>query len=230
MRAVGGIDWRTAAIFANWLNNGQGTSRSDFLSGAYDVSTFGYTGEFNNIFTDQVTHTPGAQYWIPNLDQWMMAAHYDRNRYGPNQPGYWTYDITRDTAPALGMPVALGGSPLAEANTGFQFGGAEYTIPLGSYPTVQSPWGLLDTAGETSEWTESIITDNIGRRFRYFDGSAWTGDPNADLIWGIGAEFPSIPILEYGLRIATTVPSPGVVVLVPVFGILLATRRRVPHA
>ncbi len=225
MRAVGGIDWRTAAIFCNWLCNGRGTDRNDFLTGAYDVSTFGYSGPFNNIFTDQATHTPGAQYWIPNLDQWIMASHYDHNRFGPGQGGYWEYDITQDTAPVLGMPVALGGSPLAQANTAFQFGGLEYTVLLGSYPNVQSPWGLLDSAGMTSEWTESVITDNIGRRFRYFDGSAWTGHPAADWIGGVGAQFPSIPLLEYGLRIATVVPAPGATGFCVTSLALLARRR-----
>jgi len=59
MRPVGDITWRQAAMYCNWLTNGKGTNPAAFLSGAYDVSTFGFNG---NIFTDQLEHTPGASY------------------------------------------------------------------------------------------------------------------------------------------------------------------------
>ena len=52
MIPTGGVDWRTSAIFCNWLHNGKGTSRESFLSGAYDVSTFGYFMG-GSTFTDQ---------------------------------------------------------------------------------------------------------------------------------------------------------------------------------
>jgi hypothetical protein len=106
MIPVGDISWRMAAEYCNWLCNNKSTDRSAFLNGAYDVSTFAYNG---NAFTDQPAHTPGAQYWIPTLDEWIKAAHYDPNRYGPGQGGYWIYSITRDTAPLPGPPPSMGG-------------------------------------------------------------------------------------------------------------------------
>jgi hypothetical protein len=39
-----------AAMYCNWLHNNQSTDRQAFLNGAYDVSTFGYSG---TVFTDQ---------------------------------------------------------------------------------------------------------------------------------------------------------------------------------
>ena len=82
MIPTGGVDWRTCAIFCNWLHNGKSSARSAFLSGAYDVSTFGYISSAGG-FTDQLTHNAGTSYWIPTLDEWLKAAHFDPNRNGP---------------------------------------------------------------------------------------------------------------------------------------------------
>ncbi len=67
----GGVSWRTAAIFTNWLCNDKRTDRAAFMNGAYDVSTFRSIGapDGTPIFLDQWTHNPGAKYWIPTLDE-----------------------------------------------------------------------------------------------------------------------------------------------------------------
>jgi formylglycine-generating enzyme required for sulfatase activity len=62
MVPVGGITWRTAAIYCNWLTNGKATNQAAFMNGAYDASTLFNVG---NGFRDQPTHNPGAKYWIP---------------------------------------------------------------------------------------------------------------------------------------------------------------------
>lgn len=71
---VGDISWRAAAMYCNWLHNGQSTSRESFLSGAYDVSTFGVRG---NVFTDQASRSPDARFWIPSMSEWMPAGPMD---------------------------------------------------------------------------------------------------------------------------------------------------------
>jgi len=76
--ATGGITWRTAAIYCNWLHNNKATNREAFLSGAYDVSTFGFASPFG--FSDQRERTPGARYFIPSWDEWLKAVHYDPNK------------------------------------------------------------------------------------------------------------------------------------------------------
>ena len=218
MRAVGNISWRTAAILCNWLCNNQAITRDAFMNGAYDVSTFGYVN--GAVFTDQFTHNPGAQYFIPSLDQWIAAAHYDPNRYGTGQPGYWLWANARETATLLGVPG------VGEANWGIQPNGE--LIPLGAYPTIQSPWGLLDTAGGTSEWTESIFQRSVGDRFRYIDGSSWFDSNEADTISGIPSDFPSFSPLYYGIRIASAVPGPGTAGMLVPLAFILSHRRR-PH-
>lgn len=207
MRPVGDISWRMAAMYANWLCNNKSSDRSAFLNGAYDVSTFGFVG---NIFTDQLTHNPGAQYWIPTWDEWLKAAHYDPNKLNTDgtRGGWWQYSNGSDTPYVYGPPPSRGGT--GTANSGF-FNGSAFTIPLGSY-AANSPWGLKDVGGATTEWTESVYTLSGGDRYRIFDGSFWGSDLTparlADQARNAGAEFPHIPTYEFGLRIAS-IPAPG---------------------
>ena len=193
MLPVGNISWRMAAMLCNWLCNNKSTDRSAFLNGAYDVSTFHYTAPQG--FADQPTHNPGAQYWIPTWDEWLKAAHYDPNRNGPGQPGWWTYSNGTNT-PLIGAPPpSMGGN--GQANFGFtELNGVSFnSIPLGAY-NVTSPYGLYDVAGGTTEWTEDIITINDGSMYRRYDGSEWGSSPGtgvSDSTADAGAELPSIP-------------------------------------
>jgi formylglycine-generating enzyme required for sulfatase activity len=203
MRPVGGIDWRTAAVFCNWLCHGANPSapQSDFLNGAYDVSTFGYNG---SIFTDQLTHTPGAACYIPSWDEWLKAAHWSPSN--PNNNGWYQYSNSSDN------PYVYGPPGVGQANAGFTSPNP-FAIPLGSFPTVQSPWGLLDTAGGTQELTESVLTLSGGNRYRVLDGSYFSEETfyanGLDQMAGWAAEYPHVNLLQFGLRVASPVPSPS---------------------
>ena len=228
MLPVGGISWRTAAIYCNWLHNNKSTDASAFLSGAYDVSTF--SGGFPT-FTDQASRSAGARYWIPSWDEWMKAAHFDPNR--PNADGstggWWLYPHMSDLAPTYGPPAGFpGGSAANQANTGFNTpDDVEYSIPLGAYANVQSPWGLFDVAGATREWTESIRVLE-GRMSRISDGTPWASDP-FDEVYTAGSASPDLPRTNFGLRIATSVPSPTCLTLVLIGGAFSSRwRRRYP--
>jgi len=82
-------------------------------------------------------------------------------------------------------------------------------------------------AGATSEWTEGVITLNTGERFRIYDGSSWLFDATySDLIPGYGGEFPNLPAIEFGLRIAAVVPGPASTGLAAAFLLLGGRRKR----
>ncbi|MCC6320719.1 MAG: SUMF1/EgtB/PvdO family nonheme iron enzyme [Phycisphaerales bacterium] len=216
-RPVGDISWRMAAIFCNWNHNGRGATREAFMSGAYDVESFGFESGVPNLrFTDQQAHSPGARYWIPTFDELFKASHFDPNGNGPGQARWWEYNNASDTAPVYGTPGVLVNGVLAQANAGWDSGDypgrSPFTVPLGSYG-VQSPWGLLDTAGGTTEWTETVTTSSSGTRSRVFDGSFWSHDAGQavllDGLRGRGEEFPHVPTFEFGVRLASSVPAPG---------------------
>ena len=222
-RLVGNISWRMAAMYCNWLCNDKGTDRAAFLNGAYDVATFG--GLSPNGFSDQVEHSPGAQYWIPTFDEWVKAAHFDPNRLGDAAGGWWRFPTLSDVVPVYGPPGQ------GQANAGaVQIPSQQLFHPLGSYPTVQSPWGLLDTAGGTSEWLESALAitgPNLDIRLQ--EGSSFAlsfgSSRGSDLIEGTSGSYPSISEWDFGFRIASAVPTPGVSALLGL-GIALALRRR----
>lgn len=244
MLPVGGLDWRTCAIYANWLHNDKAANREAFLSGAYDVGTFGYLGE-TSLFTDQITRSPGARYWIPSLDEWMKAAHYDPNKQNSDGSvgGWWTYANGSDTPFVYGPPgvrSSTGGfpgpdpnGPFATANAAWEFqfpGFSPFLVQLGAYG-VMSPWGLYDAAGGTREWIEGVFYQVTGDEFpsnRLYEGSGWTTGFGGDLLRGVGGgEFPSAPVTGVGLRIASNVPSPGLGSLgLVLIGMSLGRRRR----
>jgi formylglycine-generating enzyme required for sulfatase activity len=226
---VGGIDWRTAAILCNWLHNNKSTSREAFLNGAYDVSTFGY-GPPGDIFTDQDAHHPNARYYIPTWDEWLKAAHFDPNRNDPNLGGWWRYSYMSDEQRAGGLPPSMGG--VGNGNYGFPFGSTDnpFIIPLGAYPNVQSPWGLLDTAGGTKEWTESIQSFPNGQRFRYSRGSYWSSSPGtaaSDSIYAVGSFLPNEGPFSNGLRISMSIPIPSTALVLGTLVAFHSRRRRI---
>lgn len=229
--ATSGITWRTAAIYCNWLHNGKATNREAFLSGAYDVSTFGFATPFG--FSDQRERSPGARYFIPSWDEWLKAAHYDPNKLNGDGSvgGWWVSSNSTDIPLTYGPPPSFGGDGTGMANGGFNLPGfAEIQIPLNSYPTVQTPWGLIDAAGMTSEWTEYVLGAGNSLEARGADGSAWTSSEGvayiSDTIYELGVgEAPDFGRLLTGFRVAAAIPAP------PVFAlglgvVIMASRRR----
>jgi sulfatase modifying factor 1 len=239
MRAVGGITWRTAAVYCNWLHNGKGTDRAAFLSGAYDVSTFGNFSSGGG-FVDQLTRSPGARYWIPSVDEWMKAAHYDPAKQNADGSvgGWWRYVHSRDDrAPIYGPAGQLRNGVPTEANAAwsdFTFPGFNtFNVPLAAY-AMTSPWGLLDTSGGTAEWTEEVaqIAGEPVPRERYAEGGYWTGGAagNDEVRFRGVAETPGFQDWILGLRVAS-IPSPGAGGLVIGFALCsLCKRRRRNHA
>jgi hypothetical protein len=228
-RATGGISWRTAAIYCNWLHNGKATNREAFLSGAYDVSTFGLAPIG---FSDQRERSPGAKYFVPSWDEWLKASHYDPNKQNGDGTlgGWWLFSNSTDTTITYGPPPSFGGDGTGMANAGFDLPGAlDFEIPLNSYPNVRTPWGLVDAAGMTREWTEEAVLTAGQLVARRADGSYWTQSGGvaffSDQVISAGSDDPDIGSLINGFRIAAVVPSPSTVAI-GMATLFLGTRRR----
>lgn len=224
MLPVAGIAWRDAAIFMNWLHNDKANTIEAFLSGAYDVSTF----NSGPPFTDQTTHSPGAKYWIPSLDEWMKAAHWDPDKNGPGEGGWWQFNNSSDTQPVPGLPGE------GETSAGLEIADhLAFSIPLESYPETQTPWGLLDTSGGGAEFTEEWLRGNLTNRIWQGNGAGITtyspGDPisfGADEIWRVGSSRSDFPLSVTTFRVASLVPAPGVGAALIGFGLHASARRR----
>lgn len=204
---VFGINWRDCAQFVNWLNNDKSPSPEALTHGAYDTSSF--TQNPNNSLNDQLFHDPDAKYWIPTLDEWLKAAHYDPDRYGQGQEGWWEYSTMSDTPPIPGFPG------VGQTSAGDPQGLGEpsrLSIPLGAYPDTVSPWGLLDASGGSVEWLEepfspSFLTSRGAAGSRA--GSTFSDMLYFDHAGAIDGGIPSLGGGRFGLRIASSVPLPG---------------------
>jgi sulfatase modifying factor 1 len=211
------VGWNYAAIYANWLCNGKAVSAAAFASGAYDTSTF-----YPNSDQPQLTHSPGAQFWLASIDEWSKAMYYDPNKNGPGQAGYWRYETRTDTVPVGGVP----GSPGAQTGAGTYVedpNNISRLYPVGSYPNAASPWGILDGSGGMKEWTEG----DGSFEFRWLLGSQNT-NPDPTIADRIGS---SLALQFYnpggGIRLVSVVPTPGTGVLFfGGLGLFLKRRRR----
>jgi hypothetical protein len=205
--------WRVAAAFCNWLHNDKVNEAWAFASGAYDTSTFGQTA--TGEITDQREHSPGARFWIPTWSEWIKGMHWDPDRYGPGEGGYWAYPHSGDDPPIPGVPGVGQTSGGLETDPRF--------FPVGSYPHVQSPWGLLDGSGSEQEWTETWFLN--GERLR--KGSRPGYDP---WFWDRIDTVSSLQPYSAGIgfRLAAAIPSPGTMSTVLVAALVPTRKRRHP--
>jgi formylglycine-generating enzyme required for sulfatase activity len=195
------MSWEYAARYINWLHNGKIIEEWAFETGVYDTSTFIQDDDGN--WLHQESRSPGARFWMPTIDEWMKAAYWDPNKYN-GQGGYWRYQNSSDTEPRPGLPSEGG-----ERNSGVNNQDG-FPLPVGSYPTVMSPWGVLDLSGGQTEWFETI--PGSGNRYRRGTGGTdynyWHYDDifSPDIIgYYVNASAPVI----HGLRLATTLYDPA---------------------
>lgn len=224
-----GQTWHLWARYVNWLNAGgpdiTNPTSADFEMGAYDTSTFGRVEGPDGIpyRTDQDSHTPGSRFWIPSHDEWVKATYYDPNRYGEGQGGYWQFGHSSDDPPIPGDP-ALGGETNGGTDQEWPTGQAR-PFDVGSYPNAQSPWGLFDTAGSATEWTETWIEENP--LFHNQRVLMWAAG-GAPIAWGeidhLQGTFPTTGF--GGLRLAMAIPAPGAASVLALSALLAARRRR----
>lgn len=188
------VGWAFAARYANWLHNGQATTAESFQTGAYDLPPLGSTFD-----AYPARHLEGARFWIPTLDEWVKATHYDPNRYGEGMEGYWLHPNASQTPLTPGPP----GTPGAETSAGWP---APPSFPLGLYPDVAAPWGLLDVSGGAHEWTETVV---FGGTHRFRAGSR-TSDPGWQILDRLdGISFGPQTLGDYGVRLASAIPAPA---------------------
>lgn len=222
MLPCGGITWRMAALYCNWLHNGKSADPGSLVTGAYDSTTWG-RGPRPFEITDAPVHLVGARFWIPTLDEQLKAFQYDPHRFGPGLGGWWEARNMADT-PGVSGPPGIGTTSAGWRTDDDPW--AAWEIPLGAYPQSVSPWGLLDTSGGADEWNEQIFGPDYPRE-RGLMGS-YAGDHAPawqfyDRAWGAGSHGPDFASHE-GLRIAALVPTPGSIVAV-LCGFLLRARR-----
>ncbi len=200
---VDGIGWIGSVMYSNWLHNDRAPTIDSLLNGAYDLRQWNHLDPQTWL---TVTRSADARFWVPTYDEWAVGSFYDPNRFGPGEEGWWPY-LNRLTRLPIPGPPGMGETS-AGWNTEPSPGDSLY-IPVGSYPDLQSPWGLLDTSGSRYEGIEDAYEFD-----RAFAGTrnGLTSFPEDEALlerlgWvGQGNMVRGAPI---GLRIATSnVPGP----------------------
>ena len=213
------MSWEYAARYANWLHNNKAMNAQAFEQGVYDTSTF--YRDANGVNHHQNVPSPGAKYWIPTTDEWIKAAFWDP-RKNNGAGGYWTRPNGSDTPLVPGIP---GITPGAQTSAG-----TWVEPPVGYFPEVTSPWGLLDMSGGVAEMTSTVDTNDLGWRAHGGAGSSWGDSLSADRL---SVAFSSIAAGTWnqasdfvGLRLASAVPSPSIIGTVPMLSLFLLSRKR----
>ncbi|MFM9957812.1 MAG: SUMF1/EgtB/PvdO family nonheme iron enzyme [Phycisphaerales bacterium] len=200
---LGSVTWYDAARYCNWLHNGKTETREAMEYGAYDLRHVPANPPSN---ITPPTRLPGATFFIPTGDEWVKAVHFDPNRYGTEQPGYWDYPYSSNLPPVPG-PVGVG-----TTNAGYFPDGTDpLAFRVGAYSDVVAPWGLLDASGGRSEWLET--PSSFGLPTRGYDGFASgrlqsPNDLSLDHTARTGQEIPHSRWFWLGFRVAS-IPAPG---------------------
>ena len=198
-----------AMRFANWLNNGQGSS--DTEDGAYTL--IGGTPE--PTLGVAVVRNVGADIVLPSENEWYKAAYYD-----VVSTSYFDYPAGSNTPTVCTTPGATANT----ANCDFPLGGGPGDLTgVGLYTGSASPNGTFDQGGNVWEWTEALDGTN-----RVLRGGSLISDPSqlaaATRSAGNGAD----EFFEVGFRVASPIPEPGtgLLVMTGVLGLAGWRRRR----
>ena len=216
-QAVNGVTWHLSAAMCNWLHNGKVNEPWALQTGAYDLSDFTAANQLDWI--PPLERQPGARFWIPSIDEFVKAAYYDPDRYGPGQEGYWLYP-DRGNDPLIEAFPEDGGETIGWRATGTDWSGGLW--PVGQYPHVRSHYGLLDVSGTRQQWTETPV-EGAHASVRATGGSRsgvfgiWSFD-RIDTFWRSTASSTAD-----GLRLATVIPNPSSII---VFAFTLTYIRR----
>lgn len=213
------ITWEMAARYVNWLHNDKRSdSVSCFEQGVYDTSTF--YRDADGVYHHQTDPSPGAKFWIPNLDEWIKAVYYD-----PKLDKYWTRPNSTDRWLIEGLPTSPEpltetiGHTLWETDQSRGLGGWN----LGQYPVTQSPWGLIDVSATARDFTSN--------RTQYPGEVTLGGSMAGDVLYFFDdmlnyRRTASLMNSLEGLRIAAVVPSPSTPLAALTFFLIVTPRRR----
>lgn len=212
-KPVNFVSWFSAARFANWLNNGQGSGTAATETGAYTLN-----GKVSGAI---VARNSNALVFLPSLDQYVKAAFYNSTL-----SNYYSYGTSNNAVPT---PAASGAGTNQAAFNGQGSPASTTGVVNGdSFPNTTSPYGLFNAFGNVAEWS-----DTANGSLANVNGSGWrTTVPNAPNWASDQVRFfdPTTTNDSYGFRVAA-VPEPGSIVLAAaglggVFGGECLRRRR----
>ncbi len=187
-------------VSANWVNEVQTLpqyfiDRTEVTRGAYGIyaTMEQFTGDRTSNTTYLNLERPGGRYLpimnlnaamaenycrfmgkrLPSLHQWLKAM-----RGGIQLPSGPNPEPTRQFP--WGAQVIEHAANFWEENRG---DGVHNVFPVGTYEHDTSPYGLVDMAGNVSEWTRDVVQLPKSKGLRYLLGANWD-IPGKHAHWG----------------------------------------------
>lgn len=189
-KPVNWVSWRSAARFANWLHNGQGSGSTE--TGAYTMSA------------NPVIRNVGATVFLPSENEWYKAAYYDPTPGAGGGDNYWTYATQSNTAPTVATANATGDVTNPGANVQNYGNGADWPTPTqnGNVTTVGSTaannyFGTQDMGGNVREWLED------GANNRDIRGTSWSGSAAQSSSGDVSTAPNTSVFVTHGFRVAS---------------------------
>jgi len=198
-RPITYVTWFSAARFANWMQNGQGSGSTE--TGAYTLG--GATSG------DAVAKNLGATFYIPTENEWYKAAFFSPDKGGAGSPGYYAYATQSDTTP--GNTIGSGTNQANYMNIVYSVTGStsetnsqNYLTDVGAFSGSASYYGTFDQSGNSYEWND---LDGLPSSSRGLRGGFWN---NIDAV-NLSSSYrltggPSDYFV--GFRLASPVPEP----------------------
>lgn len=210
-KPVNYVGWYDALRFANWLHNGQPTG----AQGPATTESGAYTITFSGILNNNIVRNPGATYFVPSEDEWYKAAYYNAAT-----TSYFDYPTSSNAAPTCATPTSTANRANCDGILD-----VDNLTDVGSYIGSASPYGSYDQAGNVWEWNETILQSGSLRGVR---GGSFAFLPSYTAASLRDACAPNCDVVNYGIRIATSVPEPewDALLMAGMFGLVIARWRR----
>jgi formylglycine-generating enzyme len=198
------VTWYSSIRFANWLNNNQGNGSTE--TGAYTLGPLGPGGV--PILGNSIVRNANATVFLPSENEWFKAAYYN-----PATNSYMRFPTGTSTLP---NPQA----PPGDANSANYVPGGwpnpdvahavGHLTDVGAYAGTTSPYGTYDQGGNALEWTEALISSDVGLA-RGLRGGSFS------LVWDhmiAGYRDSAVPKFgwysDVGFRVATSAGIPNI--------------------
>lgn len=204
-RPITHLSWHSAARFANWMSNGQGSGSTE--TGAYTL---------NNASLHAVAANPGAAFYIPTENEWYKAAYYSPNNGGVGVPGYYRYATQSDTSPgniigsATNQANYFTGAGYSVTQSSSRSSSQNYLTDVGAFSGSQSYYGTFDQTGNVFQWNDLDGTASSSHN-RGFRGGPWANSDHSLSSSDRSMTTPSLEDKLIGIRLASpaVVPEPS---------------------
>lgn len=223
--------------FVNWLQNGQGDG--DTETGAYTLGPYNPGGY--PVDAGTIVRNPGAQWFIPNENEWYKAAYYDPRSAAEGGPAgddhYWYFATRSDALPTAALADEFGNISNPGANVVNYELNADWNGQDGNVTTVgsagplsESYYGTSDQGGNVWEWVDTQYGDQgwgRGLRGGAYHINPYNGAASERNIAQIATgSYPTIGFRVAAAAVAVPEPSSLALAGIGLIGALLGWSRR----